>query len=605
MGKPFHSSVFRVRVEPLHAYPRTIVILTVAGPLIWRTVKIENDTYNTKSRSHSGHIFLQSPVSLFLVFFIHFIFRMKYRTETAALMAGLLSTTHAALYETPIETEYGMVQGAAALNSSIDGLFPNWQNISAWKGIPYAASTAGKNRWRPPQPREAWNGTLDATSFSDACPDTGSSDTASEDCLTVNVWSPATSADENLPVMVWSYGAGFSSSSDEFDGSGLASKGIVFVSYNYRTGPFGWLALPELASESPTNTSGNYGLLDQIEVLKWVKANIANFGGNPDHVVSAGQSFGSGAVLHTINSPLAKGLIVGAIAESGIKDPYDPDYGTYGSNYVNMTYAESFSETYQSSLNCTTVEELRELTVDELLDGTGVDAFTGGFNPVLDNWAIPSTYFESLVNGPANDVPILVGNNRDEDEATYNLSMTVAEFKEDIVDTYGAYADQFLAEYNVTSDAWAGRAYDAISRDRARISTWLYSVSWAKTASSPVYTYEWDHAPPDQDSGAYHASEIFYTLYSLWNVDSTDWQPADYEIADKVSSYWANFVKTGNPNNGSSYTAGTLAHWPPSVATSNTTFNIGDSFEVVPLASNAQIETIFNWFIYDMDGKPY
>lgn len=181
-------------------------------------------------------------------------------------------------------------------------------------------------------------------------------------------------------------GARSTSSDDQFDGSGMADQGIVWVTYNYRAGPFGWLALPELSAENARNISGNYGLLDQIEVLKWIKENIAAFGGNPDRVTTVGQSFGSGAVLHQINSPLGKGLIVGVIAESGIKDPYDPEMGSYGSTHVNYTFLYPFCEIYQSSLNVSTIPELRAMTTDELLEGTGVSAFGAGF----DSWICDS-----------------------------------------------------------------------------------------------------------------------------------------------------------------------------------------------------------------------
>lgn len=177
------------------------------------------------------------------------------------------------------------MQGYQALNGTTAANLTNWQAITSWKGIPFAADTAGVNRWQPPQPVTPWNTTLKASAFGPGCPsgpNPESTDVTSEDCLSVNIWSPASNASEKLPVAVWTYGAGGSSSNDNLDGAAMADKGIVFVTYNYRTGPFGWLALPELSAENPRNISGNYGLFDQIEVLKWVQANIAAFGGKQE-----------------------------------------------------------------------------------------------------------------------------------------------------------------------------------------------------------------------------------------------------------------------------------------------------------------------------------
>lgn len=237
-------------------------------------------------------------------------------TIQALAAAALVAPAHAQLYNQVIELADGKVQGFQALQNATSANLANWKDITAWLGIPYGADTGGENRWQPPKPPTPWNSTLNATTFGYACPD-GLSTGTNENCLSVNIWSPATSANESLPVAVWNYGAGGTSDSDMWYGEGVADKGIVYVSFNYRVGPFGFLALPELNEESPRNVSGNYGLLDQIEILKWIKANIAAFGGNPDHVTIIGQSFGSGASLHALNSPLAKGLIAGAIAESG------------------------------------------------------------------------------------------------------------------------------------------------------------------------------------------------------------------------------------------------------------------------------------------------
>ncbi|OJJ42463.1 hypothetical protein ASPZODRAFT_76809 [Penicilliopsis zonata CBS 506.65] len=504
---------------------------------------------------------------------------------------------HAALYEQPITIAQGKVQGAAAFNASYGSFFPNWKDISVWKGIPYAASTAGENRWRPPQDPAAWNGTLQATEFGPGCP-SSSAATTSEDCLSVNVWSPATSADEKLPVMIWSYAAGGTSGMSTYDGGGMATHGVVFVNYNYRTGPLGWLTLPALAAEDAKNVSGNYGLLDQIRLVHWVRDNIAAFGGDPDRITVSGQSFGAGATYHTVNSPLTKGLIKGAIAESGIKDPYDPSLWGYGSDYRNMSWALSFSETYAESLNATTAAELRALSVDEVLEGAGVSTFVG-FDPVLDGYAIPNKYIVSLEDGAPNDVPILVGNNADEDDVSLTLSLTVDEYIAEVNETYGPAAAALLELFPAANATQAADAYNDILRAIIRVSTWSFARRWHQTESSPIYQYYWTHAPPGQDSGAFHGSEVPYALNNLYAVTTSDWEADDYAIAHRMSAYWANFVKTQNPNEGGSYkNNGSLPYWPANVPANNVTFEVGKVWETIPVGSPELIDLMLEYFYY-------
>lgn len=522
----------------------------------------------------------------------------------AALVAQSFAIgAQAALYEQVVQTTYGPVQGVAAFNSTSGPAanISNWAEISTFKGIPFAASTAGQNRWKAPQPATAWNTTLTADAFGAECPTGMSGGTVSEDCLTVNIWTPANSTSEKLPVMIWSYGAGTTASDSNYDGGGMAAKGVIFISYNYRSGPWGWLSLPELTAESSTNSSGNYGLMDQIEVFKWAKANVAAFGGDPDHITAVGQSFGSAAVYHIINSPEAEGLIVGAICESGIKDPYDPTMSGFANSYMNQSYSYTFSETYASSLNATTVAELRNLSTDVLGTGTGVSDFSG-FQPTFDGYLIPYTYEESLTKGPANDVPLLAGNNKDEDGATPTVNTTVEAYEEATNSTYGPYAATLLELYDgSTNDTAADHATNARARDIARISTWSFAQRWKQSASSPMYVYYWDHDLPGSDSGAGHASEISYVLNNLYAVTSTPWEAADYVIADIMSSYWVNFVKTGNPNTGGAYTNGTLANWPAQTSLStNTSFHVGPEdtalYGQVPIADPEQVETLYEWF---------
>ncbi|KAJ5622284.1 hypothetical protein N7528_005516 [Penicillium herquei] len=502
---------------------------------------------------------------------------------------SLLSVVDAALYDKTITISQGSLQGAAAFNeTSAPSFLENWKDISVWKGIPYAPTTGGGNRWRPPQAPPNWNGTLQATTFGLSCPDTSTEDGYGEDCLSINIWSPATSADEKLPVMLWSYAAGGASSQSTYDGSGMAGKGVVFVNYNYRTGPLGWLTLESLQEE--TGATGNYGLLDQIAALKWTHANIAAFGGDPDSITVAGQSFGSGASYHMMNTNDTKGLIKGVIAESGLKDPYDPDLWGFGSDYRNMTWAYNFSNEFYDSLNVTSISELRALDLATLLTGTGTSTFVG-FDPVLNYHSIPNKYIVSLDQGAPNNVPILVGNNYNEDGISATTSYTIAEYEEAINSTYGPYAAELMSFYSPKNTTEATTAYNSIIRAGYATSTWSWANRWSKTSDKSVYYYMWTF------DGATHGSEVVFALGNLFAQSST-YTEADYLVADKMSSYWANFVKTQNPNKGGSHTNGTLPTWSANVPSENSMFELGynwKKYQVAPVKERSVLLKYFQW----------
>lgn len=379
----------------------------------------------------------------------------------------------------------------------------------------------------------------------------------------------------------------------------MASKGIVFVNYNYRTGSLGWLATPELSAEMAesygTNSSGNWGMLDQFAALKWVHANIAAFGGDPDHITVMGQSAGSAATYHMVNSPLTKGLIVGAIIESGVRDPHDPEAITLAEGYKNQSVIMATSEGYMESLNVSTIAELRALDYEDL-----IVTFRGNysFGATLDYYAMPGTYMTTLIKGAANDVPILTGNTKDESGAVATENTTVALYNQSLVTQYGSeFAAKFLALYPAANDSQADMSFNAHYRDTSRTGTWLWSSLWAKSETSPVYTYFWDHAPPGQDQGAYHESEINYVLNNLYGTDKP-WTAEDFAIAQKMNSYWANFAKTGNPNTGGSYPAslGNLTYFPKSSSNKSVTMQVGDGFGELPVATAAQVALISEYF---------
>ncbi|RAK89654.1 carboxylesterase [Aspergillus costaricaensis CBS 115574] len=521
--------------------------------------------------------------------------RINERSTRGLSVLSLLAPASATLYDQTIQLSQGKVQGAAAFNeSSAPSYITNWKDIAFWKGIPYAATTGGENRWKPPQSAPSWNGTLKATSFGPSCPSLSAGDGVSEDCLSINIWSPATATDAKLPVMLWSYATGGESSQSTYDGAGMAAKDVIFVSYNYRTGPLGWLTLHELAEE--TGATGNYGLLDQIEALKWVYENIAAFGGEPESITVAGQSFGSGAAYHLVNSPRTKGMIKGAIAESGLKDPYDPDLWGYGSDYRNMTWAYAFSKTYAESLNATSVADLRSMDLETVLSGAGVSDFTG-FDPVLNYHAIPNKYIVSLDEGAPNDVPILVGNNEDEDGIDLSKTYTVAEYKSEINSTYGPYAAELLALHPAENTTQATAAYNSILRAGYCTSTWSWAKRWNQSSTEPVYYYLWTYSPPGSD-GATHGSEVSYALNNLYAQTTTSYTDTDYEVANIMSSYWANFVKTQNPNKGDSYNNGTLPYWGSNVPAQQNTFELGSLWKKIAFATAKEIQLYLEYFKY-------
>ncbi|CAG8110608.1 unnamed protein product [Penicillium olsonii] len=340
---------------------------------------------------------------------------------------------------------------------------------------------------------------------------------------------------------MWSYPALSTAADALFDGGGMADQGIVFVNYNYRIGSFGWLATPELTEEFDNghNTSGNWGMLDQFAALKWIKANIAEFGGDPGHITVMGQSAGSAATQHILNSPLTKGLIVGAIIESGVRDPQDPLCTSLAEAYTTIDSSYSTGTSYLKSLNVSTIAEARELPME-------------------------NTYYNTLVNKLAQDMPVITGNTKDESGASYGLDITVSEYLTDLNETYSGFTD------------------------RSKVGTWFWSRPWNKAYSSPVYNYIWDHAPPGQDQGAYHESEINYVLNNLYATDMP-WAAEDYAIANKMNGYWSNFIKTGNPN-GHGLTAWSAANSSAPVQ------HVGDGWGQIPAASSRKVSLFKSWF---------
>jgi para-nitrobenzyl esterase len=435
----------------------------------------------------------------------------------------------------------------------------------------------------------------------------------SEDCLFLNVWTGASSATEHRPVFVWIYGGGFSggSGSDpQFDGESLARKGLIVVTFNYRLGPLGFLATPELSKESGHGASGNYGLLDDVAALQWVRQNIASFGGDPQRVTIGGQSAGAGSVGFLSMSPLAKGLFQRSIAESHARYPRDLELRYLSVSWRALRDAEAEGVKFTKKLGAQSLRDLRALPWEKLIDDarasddavyTGSSAKPPLFRPAVDGWVVPAGYDQTYAKGLQNDVAYLAGNNLDETgavpESAFALlrssgnesrpgsprpSVTLADYQSAAKQKFGAMAAEFFKLYPATNDDEAADASNAAARDNSRVSTYLWGTLWTRHAKQPVYTYFWVHRPPGPGHdrrGAYHGSEIAY----VFNNADKFWTDEDRKVADRMSSYWANYIATGDPNG-----AG-LPKWPAYDSQSPTVMQLGSDWQPMPVAEPAKL----------------
>jgi para-nitrobenzyl esterase len=437
-----------------------------------------------------------------------------------------------------IQTENGIVSGYKS------------GDISIFKGIPFAAPPVGDLRWKAPQPVKNWTGILKCEKFS-ASPMQRTPvpfmmwteefitppGNLSEDCLYLNIWTPARSAKEKLPVFVWIYGGGFSSGSAAcavYDGEEMAKKGVIFVSLNYRVGVLGFLALPELSHESENKVSGNYGLLDQVAALKWVKQNIEAFGGDPQKVTIAGQSAGSMSVCDLVASPLAKGLFRGAIAQSG---------GILNSRMnTNLSEAEKSGQAFMEKMKVANIAELRNKSAEELI------AAGGNFGPVSDGTVIPMDVFAAFRTGQFNDVPMMAGWVTGDGSIMGNEAITTEKYKEQASQNYGDKANEFLKLF-------PGNTSEQITSSLKEIGLFQFAGLpahlWAEFSKKRAYLYQFSHIPVDKpgfpEYGAFHTSEVPFALHTL-HLWKRPWREVDYEVEKTTNAYWVNFVRTGDPN---------------------------------------------------------
>jgi para-nitrobenzyl esterase len=433
-----------------------------------------------------------------------------------------------------------------------NGLVSGYKNgdINIFKGIPFAAPPVGDLRWKAPQPAKSWTGVLKCEKFS-ASPMQRKPEpfmmwteefitppeNLSEDCLYLNIWTPAKTAKDKLAVFVWIYGGGFSSGSAAcavYDGEEMSKKGVIFVSINYRVGVFGFLAHPELSGESAAKVSGNWGLLDQVAALQWISKNIEAFGGDPQKVTIAGQSAGSMSVCALVASPLASGLFHGAIAESG---------GILNS-WMNSTLADAEKSglAFMAKMKASNIAELRQKSAQELID-TG-----GNFDVVADGYVIPADVFAAFRNGKFNDVAFMAGWVSGDGSLFGDQKLTPEKYKEQAIKNFGDNADEYMKLFPGNTDEEVAASLKELNLMQFAA---LPAHLWAGFSKNHAFIYQFTHVPVDKPGfpnyGAFHTSEVPYALHTL-HLWKRPWRDIDYAVEKTMNNYWVNFVKDGDPN---------------------------------------------------------
>jgi para-nitrobenzyl esterase len=453
-----------------------------------------------------------------------------------------------------VKTEQGKVHGKLIHDGQ----------ARAFLGLPYAAPPVGELRWKAPEPPAKWGEMREATQYGPRCMQGNEFDDMvfqdsgpSEDCLFLNVFTPANATpDSKLPVMFWIHGGGYrggSASEPRHNGDFLPGKGVVLVTINYRLGVFGFIALPGLAQEAGGST-GNYGLMDMVAALQWVKANIANFGGDPGKVTIFGESAGSSAVSTLMAVSAAQGLFQRAIGESGgamsLGAPDTP----------SLLQREQRDQAWAArALGASTLAELRALPADKILAAADAKG-AARFNPVIDGKLLTEPVAATYAAGCQAHVPLLAGWNRDEQFALAD-GMTPDKWKAYAEEKFGDRAEAFLALYPGDTDAQAARsAIDYDSDSFIAFATWKWVQAQVKTGDAPVYRYHLDLAAPpskfDPGSYAFHSDDIEYVFGTLDTRPGAVWRPEDRKLSDEIMDYWTNFAKTGDPNGSG------LPNWP-------------------------------------------
>jgi para-nitrobenzyl esterase len=553
--------------------------------------------------------------------------RLAYSVVVAAAIASM--ATPAAMIPEQVKIDTGVVEGVTGT------VHPS---VRIFKGVPFAAAPTGENRWKAPQPAAKWDGVFKANAFGPSCiaaggpgrggggrgaapgrggapgapatpgaspaapqaaaPAAPRQPPASEDCLTVNVWTNAANANARRPVMVWIYGGGFTGGSGGqawYDGEDLAAKGAVVVTMNYRLGPFGFFAHPDLAKESGRNAAGNYGMMDAIGALQWVKRNISAFGGDPNNVTVAGESAGAIMVAALVGSPVAKGLFNRAITQSG---------GWMGLQMARMTpgaQAQGAGAKAMEAAGIKTIAELRAKPLAELPTLPG----NLGQGLTIDGYLIPEDLSITFANGRQNDVDILAGSNKDEntffggggrgggrggaaDAAPPAPGAAMEAYIAQAKQRYGDLADTFLKLYPVQSDADVPLMNAAAQNDEIAWNMRQFAALQSKKGKKG-YAYFFTRVPLQNGQpsarGATHTAEISYAFNHAYSNGPLEWNDVDRKLADQMSSYWVNFMTKGDPNGSG------LPNWPQyKDTTKDRVMVLGDTVQVESAVPTAKLE---------------
>jgi para-nitrobenzyl esterase len=474
--------------------------------------------------------------------------------------AGAPAARPAPVLTRPVKIGSGLVAGTTIAG----GL------VRVYRGIPYAAPPVGNLRWRPPQPPAAWSGVRQAVDFGPSCPQVDRQASGqrigrtSEDCLSLNIWAPVSRTSRRVPVMVWIHGGAFTQGAGSlpaYDGEALARRGVVVVTFNYRLGPLGFFAHPLLTRESRDHASGNYGLLDQLAVLRWVKANIHGFGGSPDRVTVFGESAGAVSIGCLLVAEQARGLFHAAILQSGTP------YGV--TRYLRDAPAgeesmEEVGELISRRLGCDRADDvlaaLRSRSVDEILDASHpAPVFFGEgirFGPVIDRWLLKEKPADLLATRQQAKVPVIVGANADEG------AIFVAPLQDLDVETYRRLvrsmfrerADEVLARFPVSRPAEARSALARIVGDSAFVAPARRLARAMADLGAPAYLYSFTRERPGTPAarfGAFHGAEIpfvFGTLSRVGRPAAADSDDVDRDLSQAMMAYWTRFAATADPN---------------------------------------------------------
>jgi len=475
----------------------------------------------------------------------------------------------------------------------ISGVANNQNKVLSFKGIPYAQPPIGALRWKAPQPPQPWEGTRVCEDFAASPMQIAPTPfymwseeflipkaPINEDALYLNVWTAAQHTDEKRPVFVWIHGGGFSSGSGAvpiYDGTALAQKGVVFVSINYRLGVFGFLAHPELTKESENASAGNYGLLDQIAALEWIKKNVTSFGGDPENITIAGQSAGAASVAYLVASPKAKNLFQKAIVQSasGLLGQ-----GATGLAITSLQEAEMEGIRLAERLEKTSLTALRAMPAAELLQKA---KFRG--HPVIDGYVLPENVLDIYKKGAHNAVHLMAGWNEQDGILMGGLA-TAAAYKQSILSQWKEKGTALLERYPATDEITAIGSQKDYQRDIVFGAQTYALANAVSQGENGVYVYRFTRDLPDgeqEDYGAFHTGEVPYVLDNLKAVNRP-FLAVDQQLASNLSDYWINFAKTGNPN------GGTLPSWPSYDVLEKQIMYLGDRLQAGPMQDAARLD---------------